>query len=76
MSHLYSLGGRARVETGGGSSPRDRHAPARHCALAPVTPSQALNSNEKYERCMFHSGDFWGTPEEAFEIAAGVYLEG
>jgi hypothetical protein len=32
-------------------------------------------SDEKYELCMFHSGDFWGTPEEAFEIAAGVYLE-
>jgi hypothetical protein len=32
-------------------------------------------SNEKYELCMFESGDFWGTPEEAFEIAAGVYLE-
>jgi hypothetical protein len=33
-------------------------------------------SDEKYELCMFHSGDFFGTPEEALEISAGVYLEG
>ncbi len=32
-------------------------------------------SDEKYETAMFASGDFFGAPEEAFEIAAGVYLE-
>ena len=31
-------------------------------------------SNEKYELCMFPSGEFYGTPEEAFETAASVYL--
>jgi hypothetical protein len=31
-------------------------------------------SNEKYEDAVFPSGDFWGTPEEAFEVAAGLYL--
>jgi hypothetical protein len=31
-------------------------------------------SDEKYETSMFQSGDFFGTPEEALEIAAGVYL--
>ncbi|MGH9434248.1 MAG: hypothetical protein ACRD3T_22195, partial [Terriglobia bacterium] len=30
-------------------------------------------SNEKYEPCVFMSGDFFGTPEEALEIGA-VYL--
>ncbi len=30
-------------------------------------------SNEKYEPCVFHSGDWFGTPEEAFEIGA-TYL--
>lgn len=32
-------------------------------------------SDEKYELCLFESGDFYGTPEEAFELAARVYLE-
>lgn len=32
-------------------------------------------SDEKYELCRFQSGEFFGTPEEAFEIAAGVYLQ-
>jgi len=31
-------------------------------------------SSEKYELAMFPSGDLYGTPEEAFETAAGVYL--
>ena len=31
-------------------------------------------SDDKYELAMFPSGDFYGTPEEAFETAAGVYL--
>ena len=31
-------------------------------------------SNDKYELSVFPSGDFHGTPEEAFDTAAGVYL--
>jgi hypothetical protein len=31
-------------------------------------------SNEKYELSVFPSGDFYGTPEEAFDTAAQVYL--
>ena len=32
-------------------------------------------SDEKYELCFFDSGGFFGKPEEAFEMAARVYLE-
>jgi hypothetical protein len=32
-------------------------------------------SNERYELCVFHSGDFFGTPEEGFEVGA-TYLRG
>jgi len=31
-------------------------------------------SNERYELSMFPSGGFFGTPEEAFEVSAGMYL--
>jgi hypothetical protein len=31
-------------------------------------------SNEKYELSVFSDGDFIGTPEDAFLISAGVYL--
>jgi hypothetical protein len=31
-------------------------------------------SNERYELSMFPSGDFFGTPEEAFDTAASLYL--
>ena len=31
-------------------------------------------SNEKYQPSMFNTGDFYGTPEEAFQTSA-VYLE-
>lgn len=31
-------------------------------------------SNERYELSMFPSGDFFGTPEEAFQVSAGAYL--
>jgi len=31
-------------------------------------------SSEKYELSVFSSGDFYGTPEEAFHEAAGAYL--
>jgi hypothetical protein len=30
-------------------------------------------SNEQYTPCVFHSGSFWGTPEEAFDVGA-TYL--
>ena len=33
-------------------------------------------SNEKYELSVFPSGEFFGTPEEAFDTAARVYLSG
>lgn len=32
-------------------------------------------SNEKYELSVFPSGEFFGPPEEAFQIAAGLYLQ-
>ena len=31
-------------------------------------------SNEKYELSMFPTGDFFGSPEDAFEVSANVYL--
>ena len=31
-------------------------------------------SNERYELSVFPSGEFLGPPEEAFRVAAGVYL--
>jgi hypothetical protein len=31
-------------------------------------------SHEKYELSIFPSGDFFGPPEEAFQISAGLYL--
>ena len=31
-------------------------------------------SNERYELSMFPSGEFFGPPEEAFQVSAGVYL--
>lgn len=31
-------------------------------------------SNERYELCMFPSGDFYGTPEDALQ-ASSIYLE-
>ena len=32
-------------------------------------------SDEKYEPSFLHSGEFAGTPEEAFDCAAQVYLQ-
>jgi hypothetical protein len=32
-------------------------------------------SHEKYEPCVFHSGEFLGTPEEGLDVGA-VYLQG
>ena len=32
------------------------------------------HSNERYEPCVFHNGEWIGTPEEAFDIGA-VYLQ-
>ncbi len=31
-------------------------------------------SNERYELSVFPSGDFFGTPEEAFQVSAQMYL--
>jgi hypothetical protein len=31
-------------------------------------------SNERYELSMFPTGEFFGTPEDAFQVSAGVYL--
>lgn len=31
-------------------------------------------SNERYELCMFPSGEFMGPPEAAFQVSAGLYL--
>ena len=31
-------------------------------------------SHEKYEEACFPSGDFWGRPEEAFDVAARLYI--
>lgn len=31
-------------------------------------------SNEKYELSIFPSGDFFGTPEDAFQVSANMYL--
>ena len=33
-------------------------------------------SNERYQLAAFHSGEFFGTPEEAFHVSADVYLSG
>ena len=33
-------------------------------------------SNERYELSVFPNGEFFGTVEDAFRIAAGVYLSG
>ncbi len=33
-------------------------------------------SDEKYEVSVFPSGKFWGAPEDAFDLAASVYLGG
>ena len=60
---------------------RLRNTPTKLCRLRYFGKEDAWSmgffkySDEKYELCMCHSGDFWGTPEEAFEIAARVYLE-
>jgi hypothetical protein len=32
-------------------------------------------ASERYELSVFPAGDFFGSPEEAFETAAGVYLQ-
>jgi len=31
-------------------------------------------SNDRYELSVFPNGEFFGTPEEALQVAAGVYL--
>jgi hypothetical protein len=48
---------------------RLRHFTEDHWSLAFYTYSR-----ERYEPCVFHSGEFWGTPEEGLDVGA-VYLE-
>lgn len=31
---------------------------------------RTTSSNEKYEPCLFRAGEWFGTPEEAFEVGA------
>ena len=33
-------------------------------------------SHEQYEPCVFSNGSWYGTPEEAFDVSAAVYLTG
>lgn len=60
---------------------RMRNTPTHLCRLRYYGNEEAWSmgffrySNEKYELCAFQSGEFYGPPEDAFEIAAGVYLE-
>ena len=60
---------------------RQRTIPTHLCRLRYYGNEEAWSmgffrySNEKYELCAFQSGEFYGPPEDAFEIAAGVYLE-
>jgi hypothetical protein len=58
---------------------RRRNIPGHLCRLRYFGNEEAWSlafytySHEKYQPCVFHNGDFHGTPEEAFEIGA-VYL--
>lgn len=60
---------------------RLRNTPTKLCRLRYFGKEDAWSmgffkySDEQYELCAFGSGEFYGTPEEGFEIAAGVYLE-
>ena len=76
-SQVFLLPGESREE----KIEEMRNAPTHLCRLRYFGTEEGWSmgffrySNEKYELCEFQSGDFFGTPEEAFEIAAGVYLE-
>lgn len=58
---------------------RLRNVPLHLCRLRYFGDEEAWSmafytySNERYAPCTFHDGSFYGTPEEAFEVAA-VYL--
>jgi hypothetical protein len=54
---------------------RLRNTPVHLCRLRYFRPDHwslayYTYSNEKYEPCVFRNGDWFGTPEEAFEIGA------
>lgn len=67
-------------ETGEEMQERLRNTPTHLCRLRYFGDVERWSfgfftySNERYELSIFPSGDFFGTPEEAFEVAAGVYL--
>jgi hypothetical protein len=75
--HVFVPAGMSREEV----VERLRNTPTKLCRLRYFGQDDSWSmgffkySDEKYELCVFPSGDFWGPPEEAFEIAAGVYLE-
>lgn len=46
----------------------------RHCGLERWSLAFYTYSHERYEPCVFASGEFLGTPEEGFDIGA-VYLQ-
>ena len=60
---------------------RLRNTPTHLCRLRYFGPNNwsfgfYTYSNDRYELAMFPSGSFSGTPEEAFQVSAGVYLSG
>jgi hypothetical protein len=59
---------------------RLRNTPTRLCRLRYRYGDQwglalFLYSSERYETSVYHSGEFTGTPEEAFELAASFHLQ-
>jgi hypothetical protein len=68
-------GGAAVVEVTG-AGPYDSPAAHRASSMEKWSFGFYTYSNEKYELSAFPTGDFWGTPEEAFQVAASVYLSG
>lgn len=60
---------------------RLRNTPTHLCRLRFFGPDRwgfafYTYSHEKYELSMYPTGDFFGTPTEAFLVAANVYLNG
>jgi hypothetical protein len=61
---------------------RLRNTPTHLCRLRYFGPGDRWSfgfytySNERYELSFLPSGDFFGTAEDAFRVAAGVYLSG
>jgi len=59
---------------------RLRNTPTHPCRLRYFGDEEAWGfafytySNDRYELSIFPSGDFYGSPEEAFHVSAEVYL--